>query len=171
MLDYRGYGKSSGRPTEKGLYTDSEAAFTHLLGMGYRAEQIILHGESLGTAVAVDLAARRPCAAMVLEAPFTSASDVAGTVLPILGPLLVRSFNSVQKIRWIQAPKFFMQGDHDEIVPLGLGQALFRAAQGRKSFWIIEGAAHNNILETAGQQYRKNLQDFYENILAANERK
>ena len=52
ILDYRGYGKSSGRPTEKGLYIDSEAAFAHLLGMGYRANQIIVHGESLGTAVA-----------------------------------------------------------------------------------------------------------------------
>src|SRR5580658_3997759 len=116
ILDYRGYGRSSGRPTEKGLYIDSEAAFTHLLRMGYRPAQIILHGESLGTAVAIDLASRRPCAALILEAPFTSASDVAGTVLPILGPLLVRSYNSVPKIRRIPAPKLFIQGDHDEII-------------------------------------------------------
>ena len=88
MLDYRGYGKSSGRPSEQGLYRDSEAGFIYLLGKGYRAEQIILHGESLGTAVAIDLASRRPCAALILEAPFTSASDVAGTVVPFLGPLL-----------------------------------------------------------------------------------
>jgi fermentation-respiration switch protein FrsA (DUF1100 family) len=59
MLDYRGYGKSSGRPSEQGLYRDSEAGFIYLLGKGYRAEQIILHGESLGTAVAIDLASRR----------------------------------------------------------------------------------------------------------------
>jgi fermentation-respiration switch protein FrsA (DUF1100 family) len=170
MLDYRGYGKSSGRPTEKGLYIDAEAAFTHLLGMGYRAEQIILHGESLGTAVAVDLAARRPCAALILEAPFTSASDVAGTVLPILGPMLVRSFNSVPKIRWILAPKLFIQGDRDEIIPLRFGQALFAAAQGRKSFWVVKGAGHNDILQTAGPQYREKLKEFYENILAADER-
>jgi fermentation-respiration switch protein FrsA (DUF1100 family) len=161
MLDYRGYGKSGGRPTEKGLYIDSEAAFTHLLGMGYRAGQIILHGESLGTAVAVDLASRRPCAALILEAPFTSASDVAGTVLPILGPLLVRSYNSVPKIRWILAPKLFLQGDRDEIIPPRLGQALFAAAQAPKEFWVVEGAGHNNILETAGPRYRQRLETFY----------
>jgi uncharacterized protein len=166
MLDYRGYGKSSGRPTEQGLYIDAEAAFTHLLGMGYRAGQIILHGESLGTAVAVDLASRRPCAALILEAPFTSASDVAGTVLPILGPLLVRSFNSAPKIRWILTPKLFIQGDHDEIIPPRLAQSLYAAAQPPKSFWVVEGASHNNILETAGPRYRQRLEKFYGELAA-----
>jgi fermentation-respiration switch protein FrsA (DUF1100 family) len=161
ILDYRGYGKSSGRPTEKGLYIDAEAAFAHLLGMGYRANQIIVHGESLGTAVAVDLASRQPCAALILEAPFTSANDVAGSVLPILGPLLVHSYNSLSKIRRIQAPKLFMQGDHDEIIPPRLGQALYAAAQSPKEFWVVEGAGHNDILETAGPLYRQRLERFY----------
>jgi uncharacterized protein len=170
ILDYRGYGKSGGRPTEKGLYLDSDAAYAHLLGMGYRATQIIVHGESLGTAVAIDLASRQACAALILEAPFTSASDVAGTVLPILGPLLVRSYNSMPKIRQIRAPKLFMQGDHDEIIPPRLAQALYVAAPDPKSFWVVEGAGHNDIVETAGPQYRQKLEKFYEE-LAANERK
>jgi pimeloyl-ACP methyl ester carboxylesterase len=165
MLDYRGYGKSSGRPSEQGLYRDSEAGFICLLGKGYRAEQIILHGESLGTAVAIDLASRGPCAALVLEAPFTSASDVAATVVPVLGPLLVRSFNSLPKIRWIRVPKFFMQGDRDEVIPLRLGQQLFAAAQEPKTFWVIPGARHNDILETAGAEYRHGLKAFYETLI------
>ena len=164
MLDYRGYGKSEGRPTEKGLYRDSEAAYAYLLGMGYRRDQIILHGESLGTAVAVELASRRPCAALVLEAPFTSAGDVAATILPVLGPMLVRSFNSVPRIRWIVPPKLFMQGDRDEVVPPRLAQELFRAAQGRKEFWVVEGAHHNDILETAGAKYGEKLGEFYRSI-------
>lgn len=168
--DYRGYGKSAGRPTEEGLYIDSEAAFTHLLGMGYRAEQIILHGESLGTAVAIDLAARRPCAALVLEAPFTSASDVAGTKLPLIGATLVHSYNSVSKIRWIHAPKLFIQGDRDEVLAPRLGQALYAAAQGPKSFWVVEGAGHNDIREAAGVRYREHLENFYKE-LAADERR
>jgi hypothetical protein len=165
VIDYRGYGKSSGRPSEQGLYRDSEAAFIYLLGKGYRANQIILHGESLGTAVAVDLASRRPCAGLILEAPFTSASDVAATVVPFLGPLLVRSFNSVPKIRWLRVPKLFLQGDRDEIVPLRLGQQLFAAAQWPKSFWLIPGAGHNDILETAGVEYGHQLRMFYESLL------
>jgi hypothetical protein len=136
------------------------------LGKGYRAEQIILHGESLGTAVAIDLASRRPCAGLILEAPFTSASDVAGTVVPILGPLLVRSFNSLPKIRWIRLPMLFMQGDRDEVVPLRLGQELFAAAHEPKTFWIIPGAGHNDILETAGPEYRRRLSAFYESLLS-----
>jgi pimeloyl-ACP methyl ester carboxylesterase len=164
MLDYRGYGKSSGRPSEQGLYRDSEAGFVYLLGKGYRADQIILHGESLGTAVAIDLASRRPCAALILEAPFTSASDVAGTVLPFVGPLLVRSYNSLPKIRWIRVPKLFMHGDCDEVIPLRLGQELFAAAQGSKTFWVIPGAGHNDILETAGAEYRHRLNTFYESF-------
>lgn len=164
ILDYRGYGKSGGQPTEKGLYTDSETAFIYLLGLGYRPKQIIVQGESLGTAVAVDLAGRRPCAGLVLEAPFTSASDVAGTVLPVLGPMLVQSFDSVPKIRWILKPKLFMQGDHDEVIPLRLGQSLYAAAQAPKSFWVVEGAGHNNIVEKAGPEYRERLAGFYSSL-------
>jgi uncharacterized protein len=164
ILDYRGYGKSSGRPSEQGLYRDSEAGFIYLLGKGYRAEQIIIHGQSLGSAVAIDLASRRPCAALILEAPFTSASDVAGTLLPYIGPLLVRSFNSLPKIPWIRAPKFFIHGDRDEVIPLRLGQKLYGAAQGSKTFWIIPGAGHNDILETAGPEYRQRLSAFYESL-------
>jgi uncharacterized protein len=165
IIDYRGYGKSGGHPSEQGLYRDSEAGYIYLLGKGYRAEQMIIHGQSLGTAVAIDLASRRPCAALILEAPFTSASDVAGTVVPFVGPLLVRSFNSLPKIPWIRAPKLFMQGDRDEVIPLRLGQQLFAAAQGSKTFWVIPGAGHNDILETAGTEYRHRLSAFYESLL------
>jgi len=165
VLDYRGYGKSSGWPTEAGLYRDSEAGFTHLLGMGYRERQIVLQGESLGTSVAVDLANRRPCAGLILEAPFTSAADVAATVLPVIGPLLVGGYNSLPKIRWIRVPKLFIQGDHDEIVPPRLGRQLFAAAQAPKSFWVVPGAGHNDILETAGAAYREQLSAFYEALL------
>jgi pimeloyl-ACP methyl ester carboxylesterase len=76
---------------------------------------------------------------------------MCGHVVPFIGPLLVRSFNSLPKIRWIRVPKFFMQGDRDEVIPLRLGQKLFAAAQGSKTFWIIPGAGHNDILETAGR--------------------
>jgi uncharacterized protein len=95
---------------------------------------------------------------------------VAGSILPILGPLLVRSYNSVQKIGHIQAPKLFIQGDHDEIIPPRLGQALYAAAPSPKEFWVVEGAGHNDILETAGPRYREKLANFYTD-LAANERK
>ena len=164
VLDYRGYGRSQGWPTEKGLYTDSEAGYIYLLGLGYRARDIILHGESLGCAVAIDLASRRPCAGLILEAPFSSASDVAATILPVIGPILVRSYDSLPKIRWLLMPKLFIQGDRDEVIPSRLGQKLYAASQGPKSFWIIEGAGHNDILAKAGPEYRTRLRAFYTSL-------
>jgi fermentation-respiration switch protein FrsA (DUF1100 family) len=164
MLDYRGYGKSAGRPTEHGLYADAGAAYDYLLKAGYRPGQIVIHGESLGTAVAVDLASRRPCAGVVLEAPFTSARDVAQTVLPFIGPAVIWGFNSRQKIDRIHAPILFIQGERDEIIPLRLGQALYAAAPEPKSFWAVPGAGHNDIVEVGGQAYGLRLRAFYQTI-------
>ncbi len=166
MLDYRGYGRSGGWATEKGLYTDAETAYQYLLKTGYRPEQIILHGESIGSAVAIHVASQNPCAGVVLEAPFTSAGDVAATVLPVLGPLLIWSFDSVKRISRVHGPLLFIQGDRDEIIPLRLGQELFAAAPSPKSFWIVEGARHNDILEVAGQRYRQRLRSFYQGLPA-----
>jgi len=163
-LDYRGYGKSNGRPTERGLYRDADAAYDYLLKTGVRPDQIVIHGESLGTAVAVELAARRSCAAVVLEAPFTSAKDVARTVLPVIGPTIVWGFDSRAKIGRIHAPVLFIHGDRDEVIPLRLGQDLFAAAREPKSFWLAPGAGHNDIAETAGASYRQRLQSFYASV-------
>lgn len=165
VLDYRGYGKSGGWPTQRGLYQDAETGLVHLLGMGYREYQIILHGESLGSAVAVDLANSHPCAGLILEAPFSSAMDVAENILPFLGPMLIRSYNSVAKIRSNTRPKLFIHGDQDKVVPLRLGQKLFRAAQEPKHLWVVRGAQHNDILEVAGQEYRERLRFFYRTLL------
>jgi fermentation-respiration switch protein FrsA (DUF1100 family) len=160
--DYRGYGKSSGWPTEHGLCLDGETAYQYLAGTaGYRSEQIVVHGESLGTAVAVDVAARHACAGLVLEAPFTSAADVAATVVPVVGPLLVRSFDSAAKISRIRTRLLVMQGDRDEVIPNRLGKALFDLAPEPKEFRVIHDAGHNDIVETAGVLYREALERFY----------
>ncbi len=164
VLDYRGYGRSEGRPSEKGLYADAEAAYQHLLTTGYRPEQIVLHGESLGSAVAVDLAARRPCGGVVLEAPFTSARDVAARVLPVLGPLLIWSYNSKEKIERVRAPLLIMHGDRDEVIPFDLGRALFERAREPKTFWAVPGAGHNDIVPAAGAAYRERLRSFYQSL-------
>jgi fermentation-respiration switch protein FrsA (DUF1100 family) len=164
MIDYRGYGKSSGRPSELGLYTDACTAYDHLIRKGSHPRQIVLHGESLGTAVAVYLAAHRPCGGLILEAPFTSARDVAQTVFPVIGPLLIRSFNLQQSINRIRTPALFIQGDRDEVILPALGQALYAEARGPKSLWIVPGAHHNDIIETAGIRYRQRLHEFYESL-------
>ena len=158
MLDYRGYGKSGGHPTERGLYADAEAGYEHLRELG---RPIVVHGESLGTAVAVDLASRRPCAGVVLESPFTSARAMAARVFPAIGPLLVSGFDSARKIRRVNAPLLVIHGDRDSVVPFELGRALFDAAREPKAFWAVAGADHNDVVETAGPRYGERLREFY----------
>jgi len=161
MLEYRGYGKSEGSPSEHGLYADADAAYLYLRNHGYSARHIILQGESLGTAVAVDLASRKECAGVVLEAAFTSGGDAANTVLPIIGPLVFRGFDSKSKIANIRAPLLFFHGNHDEIIPLKLGRSLFETTPEPKWFIEIPGAGHNDLVETAGATYRERLHEFY----------
>lgn len=164
VVDYRGYGKSRGQPSERGLYEDGDAAYADLLALGYQPNQIILQGESLGTAVAVDLAVRKQCAGLILEAPLKSLRAMAGTVLPVVGPLLAHGFNTENKISRVHAPLLVMHGDADEIVPFPQGQAIFRAANQPKQFWPIRGAHHNDLLYQAGPEYVTRLRAFYRSI-------
>jgi uncharacterized protein len=162
LLDYRGYGKSEGRPGEQGLYKDATAGYNYLLGLGYRPEQIIAHGESLGTAVAADLVIRHPCAGLILEAPFTSAAAVAGRVLPVIGPLLIGGFNTRSKMRLVRVPVFIIHGDRDEVIAYEFGQELYAAAPEPKQFWTLEGATHNNLHIAGAKEFSRRLSGFYD---------
>jgi hypothetical protein len=164
VLDYRGYGKSESSPSEEGLYADADAAYESLVRAGFAAEQIILHGESLGSAVAVDLAVRRGCRGVILEAPLASASKMAGVVLPLLGPLLVSGFDTEATIPRLRAPLLVIQGDRDEVVPYSQGQAVFKAAPQPKQFWTIRGGGHNNIVAAGGTEYAERLRAFYRSL-------
>jgi fermentation-respiration switch protein FrsA (DUF1100 family) len=164
LLDYRGYGKSGGSPSEAGLYADARAAYEWLTRHGYAPARIIVHGESLGTAVAVRLASERPCAGVVLEAPFPSAHEMAGRVWPVLGPLLIHSFDSLARIGRVRAPLLFIHGDRDQVVPYRMGQELFAAAPEPKAFWTVPGAGHNDIVETAAAAYPQRLAAFYASL-------
>ena len=78
--------------------------------------------------------------------------------------MVIWGFDSVKKISRVRAPMLFIHGKQDEIIPLRLGQKLFAAAPEPKSFWIIEGGRHNDLLEVAGQRYRQRLRSFYESL-------
>jgi hypothetical protein len=166
VLDYRGYGKSNGHPDERGLQLDADAAYDTLLQRGYRPGELLIHGESLGTAIAVDLASRRPCAGVILESPLASLGDMSARVLPVIGPLLVNGFNTKTTIKRVRVPLLILHGDADEIVPFRQGQAVFAAANQPKEFWRIHGAHHNDLLYVAGDQYVPRLRAFYKSLPA-----
>lgn len=164
VVDYRGYGKSQGQPSERGLCQDADPAYAELLRLGYGPERIIVQGESLGTAIAVDLAMRKECAGVILESPLMSAGSMAGSVLPFLGPLVVRGYDTYSKISRVHSPLMVIHGDKDEIVPLSQGKAVFDAANEPKQFWSVSGAHHNDLLEVAGAEYVVRLRDFYRGL-------
>ena len=164
IIDYRGYGKSEGTPSEKGLFADAEAAYQFLVKAGEPPDRIVVHGESLGCAVAIDLAARHPCAGVVLEAPFPSSRAVASRLLPLIGSLVVWTYDSTKKLGTVHAPVLVLHGESDDIIPIALGKEVFSLAREPKSFWAVPGGGHNDLIEAAGFEYERRLRDFYASL-------
>jgi len=164
VLDYRGFGKSEGRPNEKGVYQDADAAYDQLMREGFRAGDIVVHGESLGTAIAVDLASRRPCAGLILESPLSSVQEIAATVVPWIGPIFVRGFNARSKIGNVHVPLLTIHGNRDDIVPFLHGRKLFAAANEPKELWEVPGGTHNELLVATGAEYVPRLRGFYSRL-------
>lgn len=165
IIDYRGYGKSEGKPSEEGLYLDAQAAYRHLVEQRkIPPERIVCFGKSLGGAVAVDLATRVESAGLIMESAFTSIKDMARRVVPILpAHLLVRSrFDSLEKIPTLSVPILIIHGARDEVIPFDHGQRLFEAAKGKKDFLSIPDAGHNDVLLLGGQTYRDRIRTFLE---------
>jgi hypothetical protein len=148
--DYRGYGKSSGSPHEAGVYLDAAAAFDSEVTRGRDPRTLVCFGESLGGAVSIELATRRPCGAVVVVATFTRLADVARRHYGPLGGLAGNRFDSMARISRLSMPLLVAHGDADEIVPFELGQRLFEAAPEPKRFHRIRGLTHNDVLGSPG---------------------
>lgn len=156
LFDYRGYGRSQGRPTEDGLYADALGAYDYLTrGRRIRPERLVVFGRSLGGAVAGELAVQRPAMGLVLESCFPSIEAVARYYymgLPVHW-LLGAAFRLEDRLRQLSLPKLFIHGDRDDIIPLELGRRAFEAAQPPKDFYVVRGADHNNLPFVGGQPY------------------
>jgi fermentation-respiration switch protein FrsA (DUF1100 family) len=164
LYDYRGYGQSEGRPTEQGTYADAEAAWSYLTGTRkVPPERIVIYGESLGCAVAVELARRHRARAVILESPFTSVPDMADIVFPHLplGWAVSYRYDNSAKIREIRAPLLVLHSRDDEIVPFAMGRRLFDAAAEPKEFFEMRGDHNEGYLDT-GPAYSRALLSFLE---------
>lgn len=155
--DYRGYGTSSGTPSEQNAYRDVDAAYDYLLNnLSVPANRIIAVGRSLGGAVAVDLAHRRQLGGLVIESSFVTAYRVL-THIPLFP---FDKFKSISKIKNVHCPVLVVHGKRDEVIPFWHGERLFQEANEPKlSFWV-EGAGHNNLFDVAGVRYEQVLRDF-----------
>lgn len=152
FLSWRGYGGSSGRPSEAGLLADARTAYDYLVSTGINPERIVLVGESLGSGIAVPLAATVPVSSVVLEAPFTSATAVARLAYPWVpvGLLMKDQFRSSALIAEIKAPLLILHGERDGVIPFAFGRALFTEAAEPKTFLSLGPVGHEALsdLET-----------------------
>ncbi len=149
LCEYRGYGGNAGKPTEEGLYRDARACVNYLLDNGYRLDQLVFYGESIGSGVAVQMALEFQPRRLVLEAPFSSAADVAKSAygfLPVDMMMLDR-FDSIEKITNIKTSLLIMHGTDDRIVPYRLGKKLYDKAKHPKEFISITKGGHSNLYD------------------------
>ncbi len=167
IFDYRGYGLSHGRISEKGFYLDSEAA--HQVARKW-AEQheakLIVFGRSLGGIAAVHLGATQKCDGLVLESTFTNMGAMARAhyPLPFAERLLKHRLDAVGKIGRVHVPILFFHGDNDKIVPIRLGRELYEAAPNPKEFVTLPGAGHNDTYFAVGKDYFDKLKSFLDKL-------
>ncbi len=166
VLDYRGYGRSEGKATERGTYADARAALDHLTGtLGFASDRVVVFGRSLGGAIAVDLVKDRDFAGLVLESTFTSVREVVQSLFKLpLGAFVGDRFDSKAKIARLERPLLMFHGNRDEIVPFDIGRRLYDAAPKPKDFYEIAGAGHNDTVSVGGRAYFERFRAFLDQV-------
>jgi fermentation-respiration switch protein FrsA (DUF1100 family) len=155
LFDYRGYGDSTGRPSEEGTYRDARAARRALLDHhDVRDSRLFYLGESLGGAVALALALESPPGGLILQSTFTSVRDMSRLHYPFIPLALVPdAYPSLRLIRELRAPLLIVHGDRDDVVPVSHGHALCEAAPGSTEMRVFAGLGHNDLVPRAGAAY------------------
>ena len=169
IVDYRGFGKSSGRPSENGTYLDALAAWEHLTqARALAAREIVIVGESIGGAVAIELARRERPGALIVQSSFTRLADVAAIHYPLLPVrlLLRHRYDSIDKVGGITCPKLFFHSTDDSLIPITNGRAIFDAAAEPKQFAETPGD-HNGGGFMYSDEYAARLRDFIDTALPA----
>ncbi len=161
-VGYRGYGKSEGKPSEKGIYLDGEAALKFAISeLGFDEENIIVFGRSIGTTVAINTSQERDIAGLILVSPLTSGKDQAkATGLGLVSFLAGSSFNNIDKVENITCPTLVIHGTDDRVIPYRMGVNIYNEIQSKKTMVTIDGAGHNNISTEFQQEYWEAVSSF-----------
>ncbi len=165
IFDYRGYGRSEGSPSEHGLYIDAETAYRYLINIKkISPEMIVVFGESLGAAVAVDLAYKHYLGGIIIEGGFPSVRDMAKKLFPFIPGFVYKNrFDSLKKIKHIKSPKLIFHSLEDEIVPFELGEKIFRTAVEPKKLIKLQGG-HNDAFMSSYDIFVEEIDSFIEGL-------
>jgi hypothetical protein len=146
ILSYRGYSGSTWRPSEPNNVADAKLAYKALIAEGVAPDDIILYGESLGSGVAVQVAAEKPVGGIILDAPYTSIVDVAAGAYPFfpVRPFLFDRYETLKHLSALSAPLLVIHGEEDEVIPVAMGRAVYAAAKAPKEIVTFPGAGHSD---------------------------
>jgi hypothetical protein len=170
IIDYRGYGQSTGKATEQGTYLDAQAAWDYLINSRrIPADRIIVFGRSLGGAIGAWLGAQHTPAAVIIESSFSSGVDMARRLYPFLPVRLITrlKYPVADYAARLKCPVLVVHSRHDEIIPFTMGQAIYAAVKQQKKFLELRGD-HNNGFLISQEDYIAGLKDFTQAILDAN---
>ena len=172
LFDYRGYGESSGRPSEEGTYCDARAARRALLEQdGVDESRIAYLGESLGAAVALALALETPPRGLVLQSAFTSVREMARVHYPFLPRAMVPdAYPNLERIEKLASPLLVLHGERDEIVPCSHGRALLEAAPDPKAIRVFPRLGHNDLVPLAGAAWAEAIASWWDGLASAQTR-
>jgi len=165
LIDYHGYGKSEGTPSEKNLYLDGDTSLQWLREeKNFMPEQIVLFGKSLGSGVGIELATKHSFKGLILETPFASTASVARYHFPYncfpVRLLVIDKFDNISKIKNIHSPLLFIHGTRDNIVDKKESEKLYKKANLPKEMYLVEGADHNDIQYVEPQKYWYRIYDW-----------
>lgn len=164
-ISYRGYGSSTGKPSEDGIYEDGIATLNYATNdLNFKQENIFMLGRSIGTTVAINTAQSKNISGLILISPLTSGDDQAkemglGSISSIAG----KSFNNIAKVKNISCPTIVIHGTHDRVIPLHMGESIYNELNTEKRFIKIQGANHNNLSTQYAKEYWLHIGKFITN--------
>ena len=163
LVDYRGYGQSTGKPSIEGVITDAQAMYQYLISRDYKPENISVYGRSIGGAIGLEVAKREKIKSIVVQSSFTSLKEIAKELFPFIPNGLVKNdlWNSQEIIKKINIPVLISHGDKDEIVPVSHSYKLYELANEPKKLIILKDATHNDISNYFTEKYFNTLKELF----------
>ncbi len=161
-FDYRGYGMSQGKPSEQGVYADAEAAAQWLRQQGQASAPLFYFGQSLGSAVAIELERRQPPQGLIIESAFTSVRERSAEAITgkLIAPIFGDTFDSLKKIGGLKTPLLMIHGEDDGVVGAKHAHRLFERAPQPKQLYLVRGADHGDCYAAGGEAYFATIKDF-----------